>query len=139
MFTRIDVHQGSWFSPMIRDLATGIERPVTSNAREPEHPEWSRDGRQIIYNTLHAPGDPSVPEERIERVPADDADAQPTVLYAPPGGGLGAAKPTSSPDGGRILFGCSMAICVMDADGSNVVELLRVPGSELNHFAWGPG
>ena len=76
--------------------------------------------------------------ERIERVPANDATAEPVVLYAPPGGGLGAAKPTYSPDGSRIVFGCSMALCLMDADGSDVIELLRVPSAELNHFAWGP-
>jgi Tol biopolymer transport system component len=140
VFTRI-VPPGStdtnWFTPMIRDLETGAERVVTVNEREPEHPEWSRDGTSIIYNTLHDADDHSIGMERIERVPANDATAEPVLLYAPPGGGLGAAKPTHSPDGSRIAFGCSMAMCVMDADGSNVTELLRVPSAELNHFAWG--
>jgi len=31
-----------------------------------------------------------------------------------------------------------MAMCVMDADGPDVIQLLAVPGAELNHFAWGP-
>jgi Tol biopolymer transport system component len=141
VFTRIDppdTPDGLWFTPMIRDLETGAERVVTANEFEPEHPDWARDGQSIIYNTLHA-ADPSIRMERIERVPANDASAEPVVLYSPPGGGPGAAKPTYSPDGSRVLFGCSMAMCLMDADGSNVAELLRVPAAELNHFAWGSG
>jgi WD40-like Beta Propeller Repeat len=138
VFTRIDPANDFWYTPMIRDLETGAERIVTPDDREPEHPQWSPDGRSIIYNTLHAAGDPDVPLELIEQIPAVDAAAEPVLLYAPPGGGLGAAKPTYSPDGSRILFGCSMAMCLMNADGSNVSELLRVPSAELNHFAWGP-
>jgi hypothetical protein len=75
--------------------------------------------------------------EQIEVVPANDASAEAVVLYAPPGGGLGAYKPTYSPDRSSIAFGCVMALCRMDADGSNVTELIRFPGFELNHFVWG--
>jgi Tol biopolymer transport system component len=136
VFTRIDPPNAYWFTLMIRDLETGAERVVTSNEREPEHPEWSPDGSSIIYNTLHA-ADPSVSLEQIELVPADDATAVPTVLYKPPSGGLGAAKPTYSPDGSRITFGCSRALCTMNADGSDVLRLASLPDAELNHFAWG--
>jgi len=69
VFTRVDVQHDDWFSPMIRDLATRVERPVTSNASEPEHPEWSRDGRSILFGIIHAPGNPDLPQERVERVP----------------------------------------------------------------------
>jgi hypothetical protein len=136
VFTRVDPANAFWFTLMIRDLETGEERIVTSDELEPEHPEWSPDGGSIIYNTLHEV-DPSIPMERIERVPADDDEAVPEVLYAPPGGGLGAYKPTYAPDGARIAFGCSRALCVMDADGSEAAPLFSIPGAELNHFAWG--
>ena len=45
--------RGIWFTPMIRDLETGAERVVTANELEPEHPEWSRDGRSD--HLQHAP------------------------------------------------------------------------------------
>jgi Tol biopolymer transport system component len=134
VFTRID-GPDFIYQPMIRDLTTGAERKVTSNEREPEHPDWSRDGKWIIYNTGHPVGSTDL-FEQIERVPADDATATPEVLY--PGGGHYGYKPAYSPDGSRIVFVCENDICLMDADGSNVTKLVvHVPGSDLNHVAWG--
>lgn len=46
-------------------------------------------------------------------------------------------KPAYSPDGSRIVLGCDGKLCLMDADGSNVVVLLDVPGTNFNHFDWG--
>ena len=74
--------------------------------------------------------------EQIELVPADDATATPVVLY-PGDGVIAGIKPAYSPDGSRIVFGCNRSLCVMDADGSNVQQILSAPGFELNHFDWG--
>lgn len=137
LFNRTDMPNDMWYTLMIRNLGTGEERVVTANDREPEHPEWTRDGRSVIYNTLHRAGETGL-FEQIEQVPADDATATPVVLYAsdPSLPRLG-YKPTFSPDGRDIAFICEGALCRMDADGSNVKQVFIVPGVELNHVAWG--
>jgi dipeptidyl aminopeptidase/acylaminoacyl peptidase len=142
VFTRVDVFDGDWYTLMIRDLASGEERVVTSNEREPEHPDWGPDGRWIIYNTLHPAGS-GASMEQLERVPVDDPTAEPEVLHGSP-----AIKAAYSPDGARIVFGCGGPLCTMGADGSDVDVLVDtahmddfygVPYDELNHFDWGPG
>jgi Tol biopolymer transport system component len=132
VFTRAE-RSGVW-EPWIRDLATGRERPVlTDNTRDLEHPDWSRDGHSIIYNTLHdAAGQES---EQIERMPADDPAQVPEVLYRDPP--HFAFKPAYSPDGLRIVFGLDGQVFLMDADGSLVTLLVTVQDLELNHFDWG--
>ena len=116
--------------PWILDIATGKQRAVfASNDRELEHPDWSPDGKWIIYNTLGPKG------ELIERMPSDDPDASPEAVF----GSVGnfAYKPAYSPDGKSIVFGCSGRLCVMAADGSDVKVLFAMPEFEVNHIAWG--
>ena len=119
---------------MISDLGTGTVRRVFTADRDLEHPAWSPDGRSIIYNTLSGPDGRLL---QIQLAPADDPTATPEVLY---GDSTHAGyKPTYSPDGSSIVFGCDGNICRMDADGSNVVVLIGdVPGQELNYPTWGP-
>ena len=136
LFTSYDPPNQYWFTPMIRDLATGAERQVTANQTEPEHPEWSPDGAWVIYNTLHAADNPDVKMEQIERVPAHDGSAPPDVFY-PEGGGCCAAKPTYAPDGDSIAFVSRNRLMRMNADGSGVTEILVAPVDEVNHVAWG--
>jgi hypothetical protein len=70
-------------------------------------------------------------------MPSDDPTATPEVLYGDDT--HSGIKPAYSPDGSRIVFGCSGHLCLMDADGSHVVTLLEAPGGvSFNHFAWGP-
>lgn len=112
----------------VRDLASGIERRVFSTDRDPEHLQWSPDGAWFLYNT---PG--YEPDQRVERMRTDDPTATPELLYRG-----SAYKPTYSPDGSAIVFGCDGRLCRMGADGSDPHTLLSVPGWELNHPDWGP-
>jgi hypothetical protein len=112
---------------MIRNLETGEERVAKVDARDLEHPDWSRDGRFIVYH--ESPGGP------IERVPANDPTAKAEVL--PRTAGHGFYKPAYSPDGLSIVFGCDGKLCTMAADGTKQLVIVDVPGVELNHFAWG--
>ena len=131
VFTRFDVEPGLKMRLVIRDVDTGHERYLAPAAHEPEHPDWSPDGQWTIYNRTGCRTC-----EQVERVPADNLDAQPEVLY--PAGRLhDGYKPVYAPDGSRIVFGCEGRVCVMDADGSHVEVLVSAPGTELNHFDWG--
>lgn len=119
---------------MIRDLATGAERRVTTtNTGDIEHPDWTRDGRSIIYNTNNDSSGTYL--ELIQTVPAKDPAAKPRTLYGD--AEHAGFKAAYSPDGKRIVFGCDQDLCLMNADGTKVVDLWGVSGSELNHFAWG--
>jgi len=123
-----------FFAFMIRNLATDTVRRVFTEDRDLEHPSWSPDGRAIIYNTLSGPDGRFL--EQIQQVPADDPTATPEILYGD--ASHTGYKPTYSPDGSGIVFGCDGNICRMDADGSNVVVLIGdVPGQELNYPVWG--
>ena len=132
VFSRFDPADDFSISLVIRDLATNEERPVTVDDRNLEHPDWSPDGRWIVYN----PTDCGTCQQ-IERVPVDDPDAEPEVLY--PGDSTHAGfKPVYAPDGSSIAFGCKEGLCLMEPDGSNpVVVLESEPGAEINHFDWG--
>ena len=133
VFDRSEPAQDYAFHFVIRTIATGKERRVLTAQRELEHPAWSPDGRWITYNTL-SDGNGNFLEQ-IERMPANDPDAKPEVLY----GDVAhlSYKPAYSPDGSAIVFGCDAKICRMAADGSGVKVMLAVPGEGLNHFAWG--
>ncbi len=74
---------------MIRNLETGEERSAKVDTRDLEHPDWSPDGRFIVYH--ESPNGP------IERVPANDPTASPEAL--PSDASRGLYKPAYSPDG----------------------------------------
>lgn len=118
---------------VVIDLASGKERRVRpDDDRLLEHPDWSPDGRWIIYNPTGCGLC-----EQIEQVPADDLGAQPQVLY-PGGADHWGFKPVYAPDGSGVAFGCFAGLCRMDADGSSVVVVAEsVDGAEVNHFDWG--
>jgi len=106
----------------------------------PEHPTWSPDSRWILFNVG--------PNGTIQAMRPDGRDRH-TILEARPG--FGGHKPWYSPDGTRILFMCETQgtlpdppaghnedICVMDADGTDVVNLTNSPGVFENWPSWGP-
>ena len=139
VFTRLrfegdSQHQTIW----VRDLASGDERAIEAAGDSPEHPNWSPDGKWIIYNVASWMTT-EVPNDQVERIEADGS-GQPEVLFkaTPTDGGF---KASYSPDGTRIVVGClhsgDEGACLMDADGSNVQTLIDEPGVNENHFSWG--
>jgi Tol biopolymer transport system component len=115
------------------------ERPTPQTAA-PEHPTWSPDGRWILFNTG--------PNGAIEAI-RPSGRGRHAILAATPG--FGGHKPWYSPDGRRILFVCEPQgtlpepppghnddICVMDADGTDIVNLTNTPHTWENWPSWGP-
>jgi TolB protein len=118
----------------------GDARRLTPWGQFAEHPTWSPDSRWILFNIA--------PEGTIEAV-RPNGGARRTILEAREG--FGGHKPWASPDGARILFVCANwgtlpepppdfndDICVMDADGTNIVNLTNSPETFENWPSWGP-
>lgn len=124
---------------VIRDLELGEERVVEAAGKAGNHANWSPDGQWIVYNiAAWITGRNS--DEHLMRIAADGsgepmAITDPTITDA-------AFKPSYSPDGGRIVFGCKGpqgddALCLIDSDGSNFEIVVDEPGVDENHFSWG--
>ena len=106
----------------------------------PEHPTWSPDSSWILFNLG--------PNGTIQRMRPDGSHRHSIVEARE---GFGGHKPWYSPDGRRILFVCENwgtlpepppgfndDICVMNADGSNIVNLTNTPDVFENWPSWGP-
>jgi Tol biopolymer transport system component len=104
-----------------------------------EHPTWSPDSRWILYNS---------PQGTIQKIRRSGTGRQ-TIVAATDG--FGGHKPWYSPDGTKILFMCdnqgtlpdppaefNQDICVMNADGSNIVHAIDTPRVLENWPSWGP-
>jgi Tol biopolymer transport system component len=104
-----------------------------------EHPTWSPDSHWILYNS---------PEGTIQKVRPSGIGRH-TIM--PASDGSGGHKPWYSPDGTKILFMCenqgtlrdppadyNQDICVMNADGSNIVHIISTPNVLENWPSWGP-
>ena len=139
VFTRLRFDGGNQQQTiMVRDLASGEERAIEAAGTAPEHPNWSPDGEWIIYDV--AAWMTGAPRDQLERIAADGTGEPVVLLEGTPD--QGAAKPSYSPDGSRILFACrglggDDALCLMDADGSNLEVLIDEPGVHENHPTWG--
>jgi Tol biopolymer transport system component len=104
-----------------------------------EHPTWSPDSEWILFD--------NAPDGTIQAM-RPDGDDRHTIKAATKGSG--GHKPWMSPEGDRILFMCenqgtlpeppddyNQDICVMDADGTNVVNITNTPDIQENWPAWG--
>jgi Tol biopolymer transport system component len=113
----------------------GRVRQLTPWGTYVEHANWSPDGRWIAFNS---------PEGTIEAIRPDGRGRR-TILAAT--ASLEGHKPWFSPDGSRILFVCGFRfpdgnfnddLCVMDADGSDIVNITNEPATHENWPSWGP-
>jgi TolB protein len=125
----------------VRRLTPWVDYPEQPGPQDryPEHPVWSPDGRWILFDLG--------PNGTIQKMRPDGSERQ-SILAATEG--FGGHKPWYSPDGTRILFVCERQgtlpepppgqnddICVMDADGSDIVNLTNTPDTWENWPSWG--
>lgn len=119
----------------------GRVRQLTPWELNAEHPTWTPDSRWITFNSLPAIVSPAGTIQAIR----PNGRGRHTILAATDN--LGAHKPWFSPDGTRILFMCAITdpnghynedICIIDADGSNLVNLTDTPDAFENWPSWAP-
>jgi len=112
-------------------------RQLTPWGLAAEHPTWSPDGKLIIFND--ASWNP-YPIESIWIMKPDGTDRH--VLYQGTER-TGHVKPWFSPDGTKILFACggfrpyNGDLCIMNADGTGVVNITNSPGILEGIPSWG--
>jgi Tol biopolymer transport system component len=143
VFVRIRKVAGNGFQQeavvIMNSDGTGV-RQLTSDGIAAEHPTWSPDSQWIVFNVAKESGHPAGSSLSIYLVRPDGTDQH--LIYNGRAN-LPAHKPQFSPDGTKILFGCfsytngSPDICVMNADGSNVVDIISTPNFRENFPSWG--
>lgn len=113
---------------------------LTHNAVLDNDPDWSPDGRQIVYISA-VDSEPGAPGRRrdVFLMNADGSGSH--RLFQMPGG-AGSTHPRWSPDGTRISFdsfdlATGFQPYVMNSDGSNV-KLIRVMPGENFGLEWSP-
>jgi Tol biopolymer transport system component len=117
----------------------GLAKRLSPWKQYSEHPTWSPDSQLIVFNTRNG---------FIQAVRPNGDDRH---VILPATKGSGGHKPWYSPDGSRILFMCenqgtlsrppadyNQDICVMNADGTNVVRIVSTPKAQENYPSWGP-
>lgn len=139
VFTRDQEQDGGVVSAIhVVDVDGTDLRPLTEFEDYVEHPRWSPDGSTVIYNVESRTGGLDGARNGIWTVPA--AGGEPAQLL-PTNETLHGFKPSYSPDGERILFGCARRgdlnedLCVMDADGTGVEVIIETSEFE-NHGVW---
>lgn len=113
---------------------------LTHNAVLDGDPDWSPDGRQIVF-VSGVDSEPGAPARRrdVYLMNADGSGAHRLFQSA---AGAGAAHPRWSPDGTRISFDSFDATSgfqpyVMNSDGSNVKVVRAMPGENFG-LEWSP-
>jgi WD40-like Beta Propeller Repeat len=93
------------------------------------HPDWSPDGRHIVFGSI--PNISGVFEPMQLYVIDPDGSNRTRLTYS----GVHDSTPAWSPAGDKIAFTCGADICVVDADGSNRTQVTTTGGVEPN---WQP-
>ena len=107
---------------------------LTSNSAIDGYPDWSPDGRRIVFNREVYRGG----HEIVDLVTTNpDGTGLTQLTLAPLGGGV----PRWSPDGSRIVFQFegeeeTLDIFMINADGSNPVNLTRNPSGNDWYASW---
>lgn len=106
---------------------TGLRR-ITSWTSQAGQPDWSPDGKWILYNdgSGSAPGSQHlflIRPDGTRRTPIPNGD--------------GGAQPTWSPDGTRILFVRAGDLWVIGKDGSGTRRITRTPFAAEEDPDWG--
>jgi len=118
------------FVANVDDLLAGTEAPrniTNSETMIDDDPDWSPDGQSIVY-TAHPVSDNPIQSNQAEiYVLNADGTGTPTQLTNNSEEERG---PSWSPDGTRIVYACRIGggtadfeICVMNADGTDVLQL----------------
>jgi Tol biopolymer transport system component len=115
-------------------------RQLTAWGIAEEHVSWSPDSEWMVFNVAKESGHPTGSNLGIYLMRSDGTEQH--LLYNGREN-LPTHKANFSPDGKKILFGCwsftnqSNDICVMDVNGTNVVDIISTPDLDENFPSWG--
>jgi Tol biopolymer transport system component len=122
--------------------ATQLTQKKKPTSSEDHLPQWSPDGRKIVFVRLNTRAQPAN-EAAIFVMNADGSHVQQLTPFA-----VDAANPKWSPDGSKILYdtywdpspGRSANLYTMHPDGTHKVQLTHLSGGDVQAFAnsWSP-
>ena len=153
VFVRIVKQEGNGFQQeavFVTNSDGGNARQLTSWGLAAEHASWSPDGQWITFNALKQSQHPTGGSISIYLMRPDGSDQH--IIYNGQSH-TGGFHPVFSPEGHQIVFGCVQPatvgasaaseskahdddICVMNADGSNVVDITNTPAVFENAPHW---
>ena len=110
------------------------DRAITSRRRSSVDPDWSPDGRRLVYTETRFAGPRDVPRNRLVVIDADGSGRRPITAF----GGLNEINGRWMPDGRSILYerlrlsGNRSDIAAMNPDGRGRRTILATSAWETN-------